>query len=454
MNKNCTALIWLLLVMAVLSGCEILEPLQTDVTEEAALEKYKDVPMQKVLNKVQNDFAKAKEQALYFYSPNNYRAAQTGLKTARAYFRDPERKTQVLKSMYKAEEAIKEGFEVKKIVDRELSEVVALRISLNQLDAKRSHGREYRGLATNTTTLIERVEAKKEKLFTDPSEKAKFEEDKKELVASLKDFQLRVVKDKYLSKGENIIAEAERYDAKKLAPVTYGAAVKSMNDSVAYIEKNVENYEGIQEQSQKFEYAALRLMHVTREINNIKNLKEPTYEEYVLRQEKRLGKISDALKAGDLRHQNFSKQSSLLASSAKKLIKQKEDYALAIAEGADSGATMVVPVTSEAAAKPVQQVQQDLGPDPLVAGVAGGDLETLKTSVRLLTDQIYQMTLENSELKGQRDMLKTKVDQLEKKLSQKAPSSQKVNTTEKNPENKESAKSTTDTKSGKTAETK
>ena len=454
MNKKCTALIWLLLVMVVLSGCEILEPLQTDVTEEAALEKYKDVPMQKVLNKVQNDFAEAKKQALYFYSPNNYRAAQTGLKTARAYFRDPERKPQVLKSMYKAEEAIKDGFEVKKIVDRELSEVVALRISLTQLDAKRSHGREYRGLATNTTTLIERVEAKKEKLFTDPSEKAKFEEDKKELVASLKDFQLRVVKDKYLSKGENIIVDAERYDAKKVAPVTYGAAVKSMSEAVAYIEKNVENYDGIQEQSQITEYAALRLMHVMREINNIMSLKENNYEEYVLRQEKRLVKIGDAMKAGDLRHLNFSKQSTQLASAAKKLIKQKEDYALAIAEGADSGAPVVVPVTSEVAAQPVQQVQQELGPDPLVAGVAGGDLETLKTSVRLLTDQIYQMTLENSELKGQRDLLKTKVDQLEKKLNQKAGTNKKTSATEKKPESKDSSKSTTETKPSKTTEPK
>jgi len=455
-NKKCTALIWLMLMLTALSGCELLEPLQTDVTEEAALEKYKDVPMREALNNVQNEFAKAKKQAIYFYSPNNYRTAQTGLRTARAYFRDPDKKIQVLKSIYKADEAIKEGFEVKKIVDRELSEVVALRISLNQLDAKRSHAREYRGLATNTTTLIERVEAKKEKLFRDPSSKTKFEEDKKELVASLKDFQLRVVKDKYLRKSENIIAEADRYDVKKFAPVTYTAAVKSMNEAVAYIENNVENFEGIQQQSQNSEFAALRLMHVAREINNVMTLKENMYEEYVLHQEARLVKISEALNAGDLRDKNFTTQATQLASAAKNTIKQKQEYALRIAEGSDSGVTLIATPQSapsnEALNQPDQQLQKSLGPDPLVAGVAGGDLETLKGSVRLLTDQVYQLTLENSELKGQRDLLKTKIGQLEKKLNKNTNTKKKSNSTQNKAQDTDSKQSTPETKSSKAAE--
>ena len=62
------------------------------------------------------------------------------------------------------------------------------------------------------------------------------------------------------------MAEAQRYDAMKIAPNTYAAAIKAMEDAVSYIEKNVENFDGIQEQSAKFEFAAQRLMNVAREI--------------------------------------------------------------------------------------------------------------------------------------------------------------------------------------------
>jgi hypothetical protein len=431
-SKKCTALFWLILILPALTGCEaLLAPLKKDATEEAALEKYKDVPVREALNKTQNEFAKAKEQALHFYSPTNYRTAQSGLKIARAYFRDPDKKIQVLKSIYKADAALKEGFEVKEIVDREMSEVVALRVSLAQLNARSTHSREYRGLAVSTTSLIEQIEKNKEKLFADPSSKARFEEDKKELIASLQDFRLRVVKDKYLRKGEDLVAGAESYGAKKVAPVTYAATMKSMNEAVTYIENNVDNQEGIQTASDSFEFSAQRLMNIVREINLIISLKETMYEEYVLRQETRLVVIADALNAGDLRNKNFSTQTSKLATAAKTVVKQKQEYALAIAEGASSNALAVPPqATSEIPNKSSQQVKQEDGPDPLVAGVAGGDLETLKGSVRLLTDQIYQLTLENSELKGQRDLLKTKVDQLEAKMNKKTSSKEKANPTQ------------------------
>ena len=433
MNKKCTALIWLILILPVLTGCEaLLAPLKKDTTEEAALEKYKDVPLREALNQTQREFAKAKEQALYFYSPGNYRTAQSGLKIARAYFRDPDKRIQVLKSLYKTDAALKEGFEVKEIVDREMSEVVALRVSLAQLKAKTTHPREYRGLAVATSSLIEQVEKNKEKLFADPSSKARFEEDKKELIVSLQDFRLRVVKDRYLRKGEDLVAGAESYGAKKIAPITYAATIKSMNEAVTYIENNVENQEGIQTASDRFEFSAQRLMNIVREINLIISLKETTYEEYVLRQETRLVVIADALNAGDMRNKNFSTQTSKLATAANTVVKQKQEYALAIAEGASSNTLVAVPpqTASEIPNQPSQQVKQDGGPDPLVAGVAGGDLETLKGSVRLLTDQIYQLTLENSELKGQRDLLKTKVEQLEAKVNKKSSAKEKITPTQ------------------------
>ncbi|KPJ97156.1 MAG: hypothetical protein AMJ55_00040 [Gammaproteobacteria bacterium SG8_15] len=434
MSKKYTALVWVVFMLFTLTACEVLMiPQQEKVEDEAVLEKYKDVPMREVLNKVQADFAKAKNDSLYFYSPNNYRTARIGIQTARAYFNDPERKTQVLRNIYKTEMAIKDAYQVKEIVDRELSEVIALRISLDNLEAKKFHGREYQGLATTTASLVEQIEIKKESLFQDPNSKTRFEEQKKELIAALKDFRVRVVKEKYLKEAENLIAEAGRYDAQKLAPVTHGAALKSRDEAIAYIENNIENLAGIQQQSEQFGFAAHRLMHIAREIANILALKEDTYEQYVLREEERLTKISEALKTGDIRNQNFSTQASQLAANARQMVRQKEANAMKIAEMNSSDASVNTAASASSSSDGPQPVAQQaqpvvaVAPDPLVAGVAGGDLETLKNSVRILTDQLYKLTLENSELKSQRDVLTSKLKKLETESNQ--PASAKTSST-------------------------
>jgi hypothetical protein len=424
------------MLLFALTGCEVLIPQEPKVEEAAVLEKYKDADVRELLNKVQADFSKAKDESLYFYSPNNYQTARIGIQTARAYINDPERKIQVLKSIYKTEIALNDAFEVKKIVDRELSEVIALRISLDDLEAKKFHGSEYQGLATTAAMLVEQIEVKKEALFQDTASKKRFEEQKNELIASMKDFRVRVVKHKYLNQGENLLAEADRHEARKFAPVTYGEALKSRDDAVAYIEQNIENTAGIEQQSEQFEFAAQRLMHIAREISNIITLKEDTYEQYVLREEERLIKITKALKSADIRNQNFSTQATQLAASARQMVTQKETNALKIAEmsSGNTAAQSAAPgVANSDGTQPLaqqpQQAQAVVAPDPLVAGVAGGDLETLKNSVRVLTDQLYQLTLENSELKGQRDLLKSQLGKLEAQLGQQSSSPQKSKTT-------------------------
>jgi len=273
------------------------------------------------------------------------------------------------------------------------------------------------------------------------------------------------VKQKYLSEGGNLIAEANRYDAEKLAPLTYAAAIKSRDEAVSYVENNIDNLAGIQQQSEQFEFAAYRLLHIAREISNIQALKEDTFEQYVLREEDRMSKISKALKTGDIRNQNFSTQASQLASSARQMVRQKEDNALKIAEMTSSSYEPPAEGTVVASGSPgdgpqpmAQQSQPVIVQDPLIAGVAGGDLDTLKNSVRILTDQLYRLTLENSELKGQRDLLKSKLDKLEAEMNQQSSSTKKSSSAQSQKANSQSkdkpVKSQTDSGSTKqTAET-
>ena len=453
----------LLLLIAALSGCEAMLPFQKEVKDEVVLEKYKDVPLQKALTDVQDQFKKAREESLYFFSPNNYRTARSGLQAARAYYKDPERKTYVLKSIYKAEQAIKDGFEVKAIVKRELPEFIQLHNSLVILEAKKTHSREFLSMMTEMNNLIERIEEEKEALFKETDKKAKFEKDKKEIIADLKDFQLRVVKFKYLNHGELLISEADSVDARSIAPETYKATLAERDKAVAYIENNVNNLEGIQQASEQFEFAAQRLMHISRAVFNVINLKPDTHEQYVLRQEERLGKIATALKAGDLRNQSFSEQGNQLTNIVKSTVKQKENLALEVAnlrsasgvEAASTGAPL--PEDGQegegssagelAAQQAAAQAQQ--GQDVVIPVAPGGDdPEEMRKSVRLLTDQVYRLIIENDQLKGQNQQLKQEVSKIQAQLDAKIAPRKTVAPKTVSPKTKASDEKKSNKKSG------
>jgi hypothetical protein len=337
----------------------------------------------------------------------------------------------VLKKIYQAEQAIDDAFEVKKIVRRELPEFIALHNALTILEAKKTHAREFRAVMGRMTRLIERVEADKETLFTDKDKKARFEEDKQDIVADLKDFQLRMVKFKYLNHGDMLIAEAESKDARNNAPVTYKAATDERQKAINYIENNVDNLEGIQQVSEQFEFAAQRLMHIAREVFNVLNLQPNTHEEYVLRQEERLKKIADAEKAGDLRDQSFRKQATELAGIARRIVKQKEDLALQVAELRSTGGStsssdaVAVDVSQDESANVAEIAQQQSaaalqGQNAVVPVTREGDPGEMRNSIRLLTDQVYQLIIENDQLKGQVQQLKSDLARLESKSKQKA----------------------------------
>jgi hypothetical protein len=436
----------IVLLVIALSGCEaILPKLQPEVKEEVLLEKYQGIPLNKLLTDLQNKFKKAKDDSLYFYSPENYRTARTSIQAARAHFRDKEKKTYVLKKIYLAEKALKDGYEVKAIVRRELPEFIELHNALFLLEAKKTHTREYRAMTTTMDRLIRRVEAEKESIFKDKDKKARFEEDKQDIIAQLKDFRLRVVKFKYLNHAEQLIAEAESKDARNIAPVTYGAVVKQRKEAVAYIENNVNNMEGIQQVSEQFEFAATHLMHITREVFNVINLQPNTQEQYVLRQEERLKRIADASKAGDLRNQSFREQAAQLAEVARGIVKQKEDLALQVAELRSSGGSEQSAVEQQDGSPSIEAIAQqqaaaaEQGND-VVIPVTSGDPEQMKKSVRQLTDQVYKLIIENDQLKGRNQQLQNQVKKLQAKLNTKKnpikPKAVKTEQGDRNPENK------------------
>lgn len=434
-----TYLFSVLLMLAVVSACDVIIPKTIEVKEEAVLEKYQGIPIKEIMTAVQKKFERANKEEIYFYSPNNFRTARTGLQAARAYYRNPEKKTYVLTNLYRTDKALDDAFEVKVIVQRELQEAVDLRDALDGLKAKKTHTREYRSLKTSLFVIIERIEKNKEAMFKTPEDRANFEEMKKSILADLDDFRLRVVKHRYLNRGELLVAEAESFDAKNVAPKTYAETLGFRDAALDYINKNVTNLKGVYQVAKEFDFSAQRLLMITREIYRLSTFDEHnTAEDYVLRLEGMMGKIGAALEADDLRNQTLAAQATQLSSAAARIVREQEpkqampDAKPAVAESTAQG-TSGETVSQDAAggdadqavqAQPAAKKPAEAGSTfPTISGVPSStantnDTSELRKSIALLTDQIYQLTVEKNEWQSERDRLLGKVKKLQAQLDE------------------------------------
>lgn len=414
MVKFYAKIVAIILFASILVACEIIVPREMEVKEADVLALYKDVPLKDVMNNVQKKFHKAKEGQIYFYSPNNYRVARTGIQTARAYFRDPEKRTSVLTALYRSDKALDDAAEVKKIVERELSEHIKVRDFLDSLEAKKSHTREYRSLITTLMGIVERIEKDKEDVFKDPDSKKNMEERKKDMMAQMLDFRLRIVKFNYLNHGERLIAEADSYDAKVIAPVTYQQTIAARNSAVKYVTENVENLEGIADIAKKFQYEAERLLHITRAVHTVLNLEKDTQEQYILKQEENMERIAEALREPKIQYHSFAAQSSRYAGIIKRLTKEKQDLAMKVADLSSGTSTENTGTTAEQADGSVDAsvAENDKPKKGLEIVPIGGDPDQIRNSLRILTDQVYQLTVEKNAWENERASLKSQIKKL------------------------------------------
>lgn len=406
-----------------LTACEIIVPKKIEVKEEEVLAKYEGVELKDIMNDVQKKFQKAKDGEMYFYSPNNYRTARTGIQAARAYFRNPEKKTYVLTSLYRADKALDDSFEVKKIVVRELDDHIKVRDFLVELEVQKTHNREYRSLLTSLLSIVERIEKDKEALFKDPSRKADIEERKTSVMNDLLDFRLRVVKFKFLNRGELLIAESDYYDAKNNVPQTFARTVAARDKAVKYITENVENLDGVSAVAQQFEYEAERLLHIARAVDTVMKLEKNTHEQYILSWEENLAKIAKALKEPQLQYYSFAVQTSKFAGAIKRIIEEKQTLALQVAElksGGEATEPAGTDATNEGATPAENVAQKDSAQENKNQEQKGlevvpldGDPEQIKKSLRILTDQVYQLTVEKTAWENERAALKSQIKKLQ-----------------------------------------
>jgi len=419
-SKNCTFLVgmvWLVLLM--LTGCDVIIPKDYEVDEKLAVQKYAQTPLNQLIIDANQKIEHAKQEELFFYSPNNYQTAIKSMQVARAFVSDPEQKLKVLTNIYRIDLALDDAYSVKKIVQREMPDVLKVRESLDYLQASKTHSAEYGTLLNAIVRLTEQIEKDKEAMFKTPKDQASFTDWKNVLMAQLEDFRARVVRFNYLNQADNLVADAEQVDAKTIAPVTYAQTIEQRDQALDYINHNMTNMQGIYDVGKKYYAAALRLLLITREINSMTDQGEDAREAYVLRIEQLLAKLANALQLGDISTETFSVQTDKLSSAATALIEQKQS---------NNGKVQATESSrSKAKPSPVKSsTKQDFDPNahfPEIKGVPASttdldNTQSMKKQLTLLTDQVYQLSAEKNEWTSQRAQLLDKIKKLQKQLEQ------------------------------------
>ncbi len=137
--------------------------------------------------------------------------------------------------------------------------------------------------------------------------------DKAEVTKVFDELELAAIKNRYLKESRDLIANAEKEGAARLAPVSLKEARQQLDEADAFITANRYQNDEIQAKAGAAEFYANRLLQITRQIAAYRG-RSP--EEIALETERMLYRISDEMGAGDLRNRSFESQSENLAGLA------------------------------------------------------------------------------------------------------------------------------------------
>jgi len=123
-----------------------------------------------------------------------------------------------------------------------------------------------------------------------------------------------------LKQAEAVFRQAEAKHAMKIAPKSYQKARQALDAVKTTMERKPENKQAIQSAVDQFSFEADHLLHITKEVQELRSLNSYAMENLVLSAEYRLLAISDALKQPDPRRQTLYDQTVTLANAAKRIV--------------------------------------------------------------------------------------------------------------------------------------
>jgi hypothetical protein len=409
MKFNRLVLVNALISMA-MAACVVPSP----VPDAAVTEKYADSASGDVYRKVSSEYAAARAQRLKFFAPEQFSRGATALSKANSLRNAKADDMEVLKQLYIAEKQLDICRQVKIQAEKQMPEVLAALQTLEDKSITKSYPFEFEMMKRETSRLLgdiegyvlgEPVKAKKDSV-----------KDKAKLMQAINELEIKVVKHNTLNEADIVLTKVESMGGKRLAPKTYQQAKQALQAANDIIEKNVKDEKAIEQAGQAYKFAVFHVLHVARTVDQLESLDRSGYEDYVLDLENRLAAVAQAFDQRDIRNHALHEQIQVLTGLARRTMTEKAN--LVQAQGNTSPAEIAetgnLDQDHKKALQKIQQLSQQIiqlqNEQESFEASATAEGKRWKRKAALLEQQLSKVTLENNDLRTQRDSLQNQLN--------------------------------------------
>ena len=293
-RKNISVAVLFSVLIWFLSGCATsglkIEPISTS-----------ENPMAHI-NRLDNDIGNARKNQVNVLAPTWFAKAETSLNDAKKVLNRGGELSEILEEIASGRAQLQNAEEMAQLARTTLPNAIKAR------DLARSAG------ATNFEEDYARVEEQFLKLTKAiENNNLKYaQRNRAEVTDEFEQIELRAIKEQTIGVARELIDQAEKKKAQKIAPKSFAVAQERLKEADAFISAHRYEKAKIQQKASEALFQARRLHQVIRQSEQIRTMQP---EEITLKEEETLHKITDTLSASDMRDQPYEIQvNNILAS--------------------------------------------------------------------------------------------------------------------------------------------
>jgi len=293
-RKNISVAVLFSVLIWFLSGCATsglkIEPISTS-----------ENPMAHI-NRLDSDIGNARKNQVNVLAPTWFAKAETSLNDAKKVLNRGGELSEILEEIASGRAQLQNAEEMAQLARTTLPNAIKAR------DLARSAG------ATNFEEDYARVEEQFLKLTKAiENNNLKYaQRNRAEVTDEFEQIELRAIKEQTIGVARELIDQAEKKKAQKIAPKSFAVAQERLKEADAFISAHRYEKAKIQQKASEALFQARRLHQVIRQSEQIRTMQP---EEITLKEEETLHKITDTLSASDMRDQPYEIQvNNILAS--------------------------------------------------------------------------------------------------------------------------------------------
>jgi len=400
----------------VMTGCAITKQPHEIVPTEQEVAKYRILPSNTAIDKVEEIYNSEKTKQLNFYAPTHFAVAGKALEEAKALLSYSNSQDQITNKVAVADAVLRNGNLIMRRVKTKLNTELTLKNKLDSLNANSTHNTEYSSLLGRLNGIIKEIEN---------GNLISSEASREQLIEDMKNLERRSLHFNAMNEPQEILKRVKYRGGDQIAPITYQDAAAIFDRADQFIKQNPDNEQAIVQVGTEALFAAKRALYITEAVTALNQNANLSPEQIVLDEEYRLLRIARQIANADFRDHPLEVQSELIAKIAKEKVTElnnKDEFVLALRDTLiqvrDSSSRLSL--VSATAENLLEEKNEWIAKEALYKAKVSDLKEQLaKTEEQLDITQntIVDITTENIDIANLIEMKINEADILEKKVN-------------------------------------